>query len=560
MLIKKFNFVTVALLFSILCANILFADTIPNAFTFADRTDVELNMEYKSNSITVSGIDEATPISIAGGTYSIDGGAYTSVSGTVVNGNTVKVRKMSAAAYSTTKNVTLTIGGVSDTFSVTTFAEDKIPDPFTITDRTNVALSTEYKSNAITVAGINSVTPISISSGKYSINGGAYTSVSGTVTIGNTIKVRKMSASTYSTTKSATLTIGGVSDTFSVTTLSANTPTITGVTGTIATGQTITITGSKMVNENYTNWIQNDDFSGPVLDQTYFTNATGAVDDYGWLTTVDGSNTASYDSIMKVVGNQSVKLVEKNSSCIDAQSCGQVNLYSSITDGIQYPNTASRLPGVFYWAAYVKFNGTFSDYGQKFFLTVGGNDQYYMQPRCNGDGTATGWLLKSGGYSNCSLVFGGDCVANSTGSFTWSTNEWHYIEAEIDSVNYAGDRFTIWVDGVQDVQWTGAGHSPSEPMYNELGVPNWNGQETLVVPFTMWINRYVFSSSRIYPAAKIEVGNNSTYGSGNEKWQEPVYLTDECIQVKLDLTGLGSGPYYIWVTNNRQQRSTAYVR
>ena len=197
------------------------SDTTPNAFTFTDRTNVALNTEFKSNAITVAGINTATPISVSGGTYSINGGTYTSVSSTVTYGNTVKVRKVSAAAYSTTKSATLTIGGVSDTFSVTTMADpvDTTPDPFTFTDRTDVALSTEYKSNAITVSGINTASPISVTGGTYSINGGTYTSASGSASLGNTVKVRKVSAATYSTTKSATLTIGGVSDTFSVTTM-----------------------------------------------------------------------------------------------------------------------------------------------------------------------------------------------------------------------------------------------------------------------------------------------------------------------------------------------------
>ena len=220
---KKSIIVILALIYSFLGANVLFADTTPDAFTFTDRTNVAINTEFKSNAITVSGIDAPANISVTGGTYSINGAAYTSASSTVTVGNTVKVRKVSASTYSTTKSATLTIGGVSDTFSVTTMATpvDTTPDAFHFTDRTNVALSTEFKSNAITVSGINAAAPISITGGTYAINGGTYTSASGTVSLGNTVKVRKVSAGTNNTTKSATLTIGGVSDTFSVTTMAA---------------------------------------------------------------------------------------------------------------------------------------------------------------------------------------------------------------------------------------------------------------------------------------------------------------------------------------------------
>lgn len=98
------------------------ADTTPNAFTFADQINAELSTVVTSNTITVSGIDAASPISISGGSYAINGGAHTSSSGMVTNGQTVTVRATSSASYATPTNATLTIGGVSDTFSVTTKA------------------------------------------------------------------------------------------------------------------------------------------------------------------------------------------------------------------------------------------------------------------------------------------------------------------------------------------------------------------------------------------------------------------------------------------------------
>ncbi len=97
-------------------------DTTPNPFTFIDQTGVALNTVVTSNTITVAGINAAAPISITGGTYSVNGGAYTSTSGTVNNGNMVAVRVTSSGSNSTTVNATLTIGGVSDIFSVTTTA------------------------------------------------------------------------------------------------------------------------------------------------------------------------------------------------------------------------------------------------------------------------------------------------------------------------------------------------------------------------------------------------------------------------------------------------------
>jgi len=195
-------------------------DSTPDTFTLTDQAGVASSTLIESNTITVAGIDVATAISVSGGEYSKNGGAYTSGAGTVVNGDTVKVRQTSSAAGGTETNCTLTIGGVSDTFSVTTNI-DTTPAVFTFVDQTGVALSSVITSAGIAISDINSPAAISIAGGEYSVNGGVYTSVPGTVSNGDTVTVRLTSSSSNSTAASATLTIGGVSDTFTATTAAA---------------------------------------------------------------------------------------------------------------------------------------------------------------------------------------------------------------------------------------------------------------------------------------------------------------------------------------------------
>ncbi|MDQ1343375.1 MAG: S-layer y protein [Patescibacteria group bacterium] len=96
------------------------SDTTPNAFSFTDVTGSEFSTIIESAAITVSGINAASTISVTGGSYSVNGGSYTTATGTVNNGDTVKAKATTAAAYSTAVNVAVTIGGVSDTFTVTT--------------------------------------------------------------------------------------------------------------------------------------------------------------------------------------------------------------------------------------------------------------------------------------------------------------------------------------------------------------------------------------------------------------------------------------------------------
>jgi uncharacterized repeat protein (TIGR01451 family) len=199
------------------------ADTTPDAFSFTPLTGVTLSTPIVSNAITVAGIDAPAAISVVGGLYSIDGGAFTAVSEAVSLGQTVRVRQTSSANALTSTTATVTIGGVAGTFTVTTVAADTTPDAFSFTPMTGVTPSTPIVSNAITVAGINAPAPISVSAGgEYAIGAGAFTAVSGTVSLGQTVRVRQTSAATPGTATTATAPIGGVTGAFTVTT--AETP------------------------------------------------------------------------------------------------------------------------------------------------------------------------------------------------------------------------------------------------------------------------------------------------------------------------------------------------
>jgi hypothetical protein len=106
----------------------------PTAFTFTDQTGVATSTDIISNAVTVAGVTSGVdiPISITGGSYAVDSGsgygAYTTSAGVVRLGYSIKVKLTSSGAASTAANATLTIGGVSDTFTVTTSAAaDPLP-------------------------------------------------------------------------------------------------------------------------------------------------------------------------------------------------------------------------------------------------------------------------------------------------------------------------------------------------------------------------------------------------------------------------------------------------
>jgi DNA-binding beta-propeller fold protein YncE len=74
----------------------------------------------QSDSLIITGINVPAPISVTGGQYRINSGPWTATAGFISSGATVRVRTTSSPDYETARNVTLTIGGVSDTFTVTT--------------------------------------------------------------------------------------------------------------------------------------------------------------------------------------------------------------------------------------------------------------------------------------------------------------------------------------------------------------------------------------------------------------------------------------------------------
>ncbi len=204
-----------------LTANTPCSAAAPAPFTFTDITGATPGTQNTSNIITVSGLGAGTAkVSVAGGTYSKNGGGYTSTDGTAVDGDTFSVRQTSSAnSDGTTTNTSLSISGTNDTYSVTVI--DKKPAAFSFTSQTGVGTSTWIESDIITVGSMDAglTAPISISSSptpntaEYSVNGAPYsTTTPSTVQSGDKVKVRQLSSANGAATAIATLTLGQVSD------------------------------------------------------------------------------------------------------------------------------------------------------------------------------------------------------------------------------------------------------------------------------------------------------------------------------------------------------------
>lgn len=230
-------------------------DTTPDPFAFADQNDVPVNTVMTSNAVTISGISAPAAISVSGGQYSIGCGAtFTSAAGSIANNQTVCVRHTSAAANSTAVNTTLTVGGVSDTFTSTTIGAgpDSTPNQFSFVDQTNVARNSTITSAPVTITGMNTPAAISVAGGEYSIGcSGAFTTAAGSITNNQSVCVRHTAAGNFSTATNTVLTVGGVSDTFSSTTAAPDTqpdifsfaPQSNVAPASVVTSNTVAITG-----------------------------------------------------------------------------------------------------------------------------------------------------------------------------------------------------------------------------------------------------------------------------------------------------------------------------
>ena len=211
--------------------NVIAPDTTPDDFTLETVDDVEKSTVIEKN-VVIQGITGYSTVSIVNGEYSIsDSGIWRSDVSQITNSTIVKVRHTSSAEYSTETITTLSVGGKISQFISRTItdpnASDITPNQFTFVDITNTSISTIVKSN-ITIAGINASTNLSITNGEYSFDESTWSSDNTIVDNGQKIFVRHTSSNLYSTVINTILTVGGISDTFTSTTLDIPAPILLG--------------------------------------------------------------------------------------------------------------------------------------------------------------------------------------------------------------------------------------------------------------------------------------------------------------------------------------------
>ena len=199
------------------------ADTTPNQFTFTDSSDAALNTTFNSN-VTISGINTAVTAVYSGdanGSFSTDNSTFNQSNKTVNNGDVIYLRLPSAGTNSTARTATITIGSISDSMTVTTVAgSDTTPNAFSFTGVTGADTLSIY-TDTVTITGINTgvtATLTTSDAASFKVNNGSFSTASKTVVNNDTITVRIATTSDSFTLHQATISVGGVSDTFQVST------------------------------------------------------------------------------------------------------------------------------------------------------------------------------------------------------------------------------------------------------------------------------------------------------------------------------------------------------
>ncbi|WP_439638741.1 alpha/beta hydrolase fold domain-containing protein [Nevskia sp.] len=193
------------------------ARTTPDAFAFAPVVEAATGSVRSSAAVTISGLDAPAEIAIVGGQYSIGGAGFTSNPGKIRNGEIVRMRTMAASAAATTVSATLTIGGSSAAFHVTTAGADVTPARFSSVSNPAAFPLLGTVSPSVTVSGISAPIAVSVSGGEYSINGGPFLSMPGAVSNGDRVRVMAIPGANRGDIVTATLNLGGLTGTFTVT-------------------------------------------------------------------------------------------------------------------------------------------------------------------------------------------------------------------------------------------------------------------------------------------------------------------------------------------------------
>ncbi len=212
-------------------------DAEPDPLSFAAAT-AQANTVVTSAPLTVSGINVAVRVTVGGGSYSVNGGAFTSADGLARSGDVLRLRTTSSPLPGGVLTVQASVGdGVPSLWRVSTAssggATDTVPNPYTIPLGVSTPvpgdtpLTCLYVDSApVTPTGYNATTTVSAVSSEpfrsalVSVAGGPYVASPTQIGPGQSFSIRilpfgseRLSSGTRVV---ANVTVGGVVATYSI--------------------------------------------------------------------------------------------------------------------------------------------------------------------------------------------------------------------------------------------------------------------------------------------------------------------------------------------------------
>lgn len=125
-------------------------DITPEEFVFDSVENSALNMWVTSDLVAITDINDAVDIIADNIEYSIDGNDFTSESAVITDGQSLRVRILSASSFDTASEGSINVGGLSIPFSVTTSGAPQIVS-LDLVDGSEITVGQDLVANAVCI-------------------------------------------------------------------------------------------------------------------------------------------------------------------------------------------------------------------------------------------------------------------------------------------------------------------------------------------------------------------------------------------------------------------------
>ena len=323
---------------------------------------------------------------------------------------------------------------------------------------------------------------------------------------------------------------------------------ISGVSGSVGQGNTLTATGSLLLNRQTAN---DSPFLAANSNRWSF-EGTAPYGGGGDGFTQPGGDpaagcTVNYSSSVKLFGSKSLYMNSVGTG--GASSEGQASIHVS-------PAYVGGGNDEYWFRMYCRYAPVTNFPNMYMKLLYDFNNAYYVDGKGSGT-TAFEHFTGKWGSDSFDIPNPSSFSHLSDRSNRWILFEWHIATASAPG----GAIYEAWIENELCYSST-AVTGPDLPMgLMLLGVTN--AQATIgfgTWDFENWIDGIQFSSvGRLGAPCLIELANSATYASATKRYQAPESISDSSVGFTCDLTGLGGGPYHLFITNDNGERSAAFA-